>query len=136
MRYRLMPCYIISFYNLIYSVLHFPIPSSPLLSPPALLCLLLISHFLTSPTLNCLLLSRRFGDAYCEFPKRLRVIEEVRAMVKTIMATDDSAGTSLHHLLIHSLTDCVSHCLRLANWLTFSLSHSLTHSLTQPLSLN
>jgi hypothetical protein len=107
-------------------LLHYTASSS---SPTSSLLLTFILSFLfhsypvlTSPLTSCtilfsLLLSRRFGDAYCEFPKRLRVIEEVRAMVKTIMAADDSAGTSLLHTHrhTHSFTDCVSHCLQLAN---------------------
>jgi hypothetical protein len=112
--------------NLLYSVLYFPLPYCPALSSSLPSCTTLPSPQLPLPHLSysappSLLMSSRFGDAYCEFPKRLRVIEEVRAMVKTIMATDDSAGTSLHHTHTgtyspaHPLTDCVSHCLRLAN---------------------
>ena len=103
-----LSCPVLS-YPIFFLLLHCPALSStallcPLLSPPAVHCLLLISHFLTSHTLHRFLLSRRFGDAYCEFPKRLRVIEEVRAMVKTIMTTDDSAGTSLQHTHTHTHT--------------------------------
>ena len=71
----------------------------------------------------------RFGDAYCEFPKRLRVVEEVRAMVKSIVANDDSTGTtqnSVPIILPPSLPQLLTH----------SLTHPPTRSLTLLLFLN
>ena len=35
----------------------------------------------------------RFGDAYCENPQRIRVVEEVRAGIKAIIADFDSLCT-------------------------------------------
>ena len=35
----------------------------------------------------------RFGDAYCENPQRIRVVEEVRAGIKAIIADFDLVDT-------------------------------------------
>ena len=97
--------------NLFYLVLSSTALHCTALHCTALSSLALHCTALSSLALHCplLLFSCRFGDAYCEFPKRLRVIEEVRAMVKTIMTTDDSAGTSLHHTHTHSLARSLTH---------------------------